>query len=358
MNPALKPILVTGGAGFIGSALVRYLASVGENLVIVDALTYAGNLDSISAVMNTQAIAFEKVDIANANRISQVFEKHQPRAVIHLAAESHVDRSIEGPAVFIRTNVLGTFCMLQTAQLYWQGLSDTSRKAFRFIHVSTDEVFGTLGKEGTFHDQTPYNPRSPYSASKASSDHLARAWQHTYGLPVIVTNCSNNYGPYQFPEKLIPLMILTALRNEPLPVYGDGTNVRDWIYVDDHIAGLVAALQHGIPGGTYLFGGDAERRNIDVVHTLCGILDELRPKHAPHDRLITFVRDRPGHDYRYAIEAITAKRELGWKPKYTFEKGLRQTIKWYLNNTSWADRVQSGAYIRERLGLRGIDKPV
>jgi dTDP-glucose 4,6-dehydratase len=273
---------------------------------------------------------------------------------MHLAAESHVDRSIDGPDAFIRTNVLGTFQLLQAARRHWLALADAERDAFRFVHVSTDEVFGALGDDGRFNEETPYDPRSPYSASKASSDHIARAWQHTYGLPVIVTNCSNNYGPYQFPEKLIPLMVLTALRGGALPVYGDGSNVRDWIYVDDHVEGLVAALERGAPGDTYLLGGDAERRNIDVVRAICGVLDELQPAGAPHERLITFVKDRPGHDYRYAIDARVAKAKLGWRPRHTFEQGLRETVAWYLDNAEWRERVQSGAYRGERLGLGAV----
>lgn len=354
---AVQPILISGGAGFIGSALVRRLAAEGERIVIVDALTYAGNLDSVAAAMAVSTTAFEHVDITDAPALTQVFDVYQPRAVIHLAAESHVDRSIDGPDAFVRTNVLGTFQMLQAARRHWLTLRDAERADFRFVHVSTDEVFGALGEDGKFDENTPYDPRSPYSASKASSDHIARAWMHTYGLPVIVTNCSNNYGPFQFPEKLVPLMILTALQGGPLPVYGDGSNVRDWIYVDDHVEGLVAALKRGVPGGTYLFGGDAERRNIDVVRSICRVLDELRPASAPHDRLITFVKDRPGHDFRYAIDARVAKHELGWSPQHSFEQGLRETVQWYLDNTQWRDRVKSGAYRGERLGLQGVEHP-
>lgn len=347
----VRPILVTGGAGFIGSALVRHLAARGLPLVIVDALTYAGNMDSIAGATATPTVRFEHVDVTDAAALAQVFSDTSPRAVMHLAAESHVDRSIDGPDAFIRTNVMGTFQLLQAARRHWMSLAGEDRECFRFVHVSTDEVFGTLNDEGRFDEATPYDPRSPYSASKAGSDHLARAWHHTYGLPVIVTNCSNNYGPFQFPEKLVPLMILRALRGESLPVYGDGSNIRDWIYVDDHVDGLVAALERGVPGGTYLFGGDAERRNLDVVRAICGILDELHPAGAPHGRLITFVADRPGHDFRYAIDARVAKSELSWTARHSFEEGLRRTVLWYLENAIWCDRVQSGAYRGQRLGL-------
>jgi len=349
------PILITGGAGFIGSALVRRLALSGERLVIVDALTYAGNLDSIGSAMAIPTTAFERVDIRDAEALARVFVEHQPRAVMHLAAESHVDRSIDGPDAFMETNVLGTFQLLQVARRHWLTMSDKSRRDFRFVHVSTDEVFGALGEAGKFSESSPYDPRSPYSASKASSDHIARAWHHTYGLPVIVTNCSNNYGPFQFPEKLIPLMILSALRGDALPVYGDGSNVRDWIFVEDHVEGLIAALERGVPGGTYLFGGDAERRNIEVVRAVCTVLDEMNPEGAPHNRLITFVKDRPGHDYRYAIDARVATEELGWRPRHTFERGLRETVAWYLKNSQWRDRVRSGDYRGERLGLQSSE---
>jgi dTDP-glucose 4,6-dehydratase len=355
MSQTKRPILITGGAGFIGSALVRHLAARRESIVVIDALTYAGNLDSISEALASPATAFVHADITDADAMARVFLEHRPRAVMHLAAESHVDRSIDGPDAFIRTNVLGTFQLLQAARRHWLALDGAEREIFRFVHVSTDEVFGALGNEGKFDERTPYDPRSPYSASKASSDHIARAWQHTYGLPVIVTNCSNNYGPYQFPEKLIPLMILTALQGGSLPVYGDGSNVRDWIYVEDHVEGLVAALERGVPGGTYLFGGDAERKNIDVVRALCRIMDELEPAGGPHERLITFVKDRPGHDFRYAIDARVARQQLGWKPRHSFEQGLRETVQWYLAHTEWRERVQSGAYRGERLGLQGAE---
>jgi dTDP-glucose 4,6-dehydratase len=351
-----RPILVTGGAGFIGSALVRRLVAAGERVVNVDALTYAGNLDSLGDARTAPNHTFVHADIRDAAAVRRVFAEHGPRAVLHLAAESHVDRSIDGPDAFIETNVVGTLHLLQAALAHYRALADadaTAHAAFRFVHVSTDEVFGSLADDGVrFDETTSYDPRSPYSASKAGSDHLARAWRHTYGLPVLVTNCSNNYGPYQFPEKLIPLMILSALDGRPLPVYGAGANVRDWIYVEDHVDGLLAALARGEAGGTYLFGGDAERRNIDVVRAVCALLDELRPDPAgPYARLMTFVADRPGHDFRYAIDSAHARTALGWAPRHGFDDGLRATVQWYLENPEWCDRVRSGAYRGERLGL-------
>jgi dTDP-glucose 4,6-dehydratase len=340
----MSTILVTGGAGFIGSALVRRLVAAGADVVNVDALTYAGNADSLAEALSAPNHHLEHADIRDADALRRIFHRYHPRAVLHLAAESHVDRSIDGPDAFVQTNVVGTMNLLQAAR---RGGVD------RFIHVSTDEVFGSLEDDDTkFVETTSYDPRSPYSASKAASDHLARAWHHTYGLPVIVTNCSNNYGPYQFPEKLVPLVILAALRGDALPVYGDGSNVRDWIYVEDHVDGLLAALERGEPGSTYLFGGDAERRNIDVVRTICRLLDEQRPDSAgPYDRLITFVEDRPGHDRRYAIDSTAARERLGWSPRHGFEDGLQATVRWYLENAGWWTRVQSGAYRGERLGL-------
>jgi len=347
-----QPILVTGGAGFIGSAVVRRLAAAGEPVVNVDSLTYAGNLESIAAAAALPSHHFEHADITDVHALARVFVRHRPRAVLHLAAESHVDRSIDAPDAFIQTNLVGTFHLLQEARRHYESLPPAERAEFRFVHVSTDEVFGSLGGEGAFDETTPYAPRSPYSASKAGSDHLARAWAHTFGLPVIVTNCSNNYGPYQFPEKLIPLMILTALRGEPLPVYGDGSNVRDWIFVDDHVDGLLAALERGEPGATYLFGGNAERRNIEVVRTLCALLDELAPDpRGSYARLITFVKDRPGHDFRYAIATTHTSKALRWAPRHSFESGLRETVAWFLTHRDWVERVQSGAYRGERLGL-------
>ncbi|HYC49749.1 MAG TPA: dTDP-glucose 4,6-dehydratase [Gemmatimonadaceae bacterium] len=340
------PILVTGGAGFIGSALVRRLVADGRDVVTLDALTYAGDLKAIEGAMGAPNHSFEKVDIRDAAAVSRVFQQHRPRAVMHLAAESHVDRSIDTPDTFVETNVIGTLHLLQAAR---------EVQVERFIHVSTDEVFGSLSPtDPPFNERTPYQPRSPYAASKAASDHLARAWEHTYGLPVMVTNCTNNYGPYQFPEKLIPLMIMRGLRGEPLPVYGDGSNVRDWIYVEDHIEGLIAALDRGRAGETYGFGGGAERRNIDLVRTLCALLDELAPSpDGPHERLITMVKDRPGHDFRYALDFASTRAALRWAPRNTFEDGLRRTVRWYLarhgvNASGW-----QGSYRQERLGLAG-----
>lgn len=347
-------VLVTGGAGFIGSAVVRHMITATPHEVVnVDKLTYAGNLDSLAEIADERRYAFERVDICDGEALYRVFQEHAPDAVLHLAAESHVDRSIDGPAEFIRTNVLGTFTLLQAARRYWQDLHPRARDTFRFVHVSTDEVFGSLGAHGRFSCDTAYHPNSPYSASKAGSDHLARAWQHTYGVPVIVTNCSNNYGPFQFPEKLIPLMILNGLEGKALPVYGKGENVRDWLFVDDHTDGLLRAVERGRPGQTYLFGGDSERRNIDVVLEICRLLDELAPDTAigPRERLIEFVPDRPGHDLRYAIDATTSKTELGWRPRQTFESGLRCTVQWFLENPEWWQRVRSGAYRGQRLGL-------
>jgi dTDP-glucose 4,6-dehydratase len=347
-----SPILVTGGAGFIGSAVARRLAGSGRAVVVADKLTYAGNLDSLAPVANAPAFVFERVDICDALALRAVFERYHPAAVIHMAAESHVDRSIEGPAAFVQTNVVGTFTLLEAARDYHARLQGAARDAFQLLHVSTDEVFGPLGDEGRFSETTPYDPRSPYAASKAGSDHLARAWHHTYGLPVLVSNCSNNYGPYQFPEKLIPLMILNALEGKPLPVYGDGRHVRDWLHVEDHVDALLAVLERGRAGRTYLIGGHGERRNIDVVRMIADLVDELGPPfERPRAELIEPVPDRPGHDYRYAIDATRIEDELGWHPRFTFEEGLRSTVSWYLENRAWCERVQSGVYQRERLGL-------
>ncbi len=345
-------LLVTGGAGFIGSAVVRHLVrETGYRVVNVDALTYAGNLESLAEIEADPRYVFEGVDVCDAAEVARLFAAYRPAGVIHLAAESHVDRSIDGPAAFVRTNLVGTFTLLDAARVYWNGLDEGERDAFRFLHVSTDEVYGTLGDDGLFTEETPYDPSSPYSASKAGSDHLARAWHRTYGLPVVVTNCSNNYGPYQFPEKLIPVVILKALAGEPIPVYGRGENVRDWLFVDDHARALLAVLERGRPGETYNVGGRSERQNIDVVRTICALMDELHPEGAPHADLIAFVADRPGHDWRYAIDASKIERELGWTPRETFETGLRKTVRWYLENRTWWERVLSGAYRMERLGV-------
>ncbi|PZO01419.1 MAG: dTDP-glucose 4,6-dehydratase [Hyphomicrobiales bacterium] len=344
--------LVTGGAGFIGSAVVRKL--VGEtphSVCVVDKLTYAGNLASLAPVSNSNRYRFEKADIGDAEAMRAIFAEVDPDIVMHLAAESHVDRSIDGPAAFIDTNIVGTFALLQEALRHWRGLDSDRKAAFRFHHISTDEVFGSLGAEGFFREDTAYQPNSPYSASKAASDHLVRAWHHTYGLPTVMTNCSNNYGPYHFPEKLIPLMIINALEGKPLPVYGNGMNVRDWLYVDDHADALLTVASRGVAGETYNIGGHNEMANIDVVKGICALLDELRPDPAGlHERLITYVTDRPGHDARYAIDAGKIGRELGWTPKETFDTGLRRTVEWYLAHPDWWSDIRSGVYRGERLG--------
>jgi len=341
----MKKILITGGAGFIGSAVIRQIIAETQHSVInVDKLTYAGNLQSLASVADNPRYRFEHVDICDAAEVARLFREHQPDAVMHLAAESHVDRSITGPADFIQTNIVGTYTLLEAARAYWSGLDAERKSAFRFHHISTDEVYGSLGETGFFTEDTPYQPNSPYSASKASSDHLVRAWHHTYGLPVVTTNCSNNYGPYHFPEKLIPLIILNACNGKPLPIYGKGDNIRDWLYVDDHARALRLVLEKGQLGETYNIGGWNEKTNLEVVHTICAILDELRPQGAPHAALITYVQDRPGHDRRYAIDASKIARELGWKPLETFETGLRKTVQWYLANTAWTDAVISGEY--------------
>ena len=350
-------LLVTGGAGFIGSAVVRMLVGQRNARVVnVDKLTYAGNRDSLEVVADSPNYVFERVDICDGDEVRRVFDEHRPAAVVHLAAESHVDRSIDAPGAFVDTNVVGTYTLLRESLRYWKGLEPDLRDRFRFLHVSTDEVFGSLGASGKFDENTPYRPNSPYSASKAASDHLVRAWHHTYGLPTVTSNCSNNYGPYQFPEKLIPLTILNALEGKPLPVYGRGENVRDWLYVDDHAEALIAILERGRPGETYCVGGRNERRNIDVVRSICALLDELAPDDAigPRERLIEFVPDRPGHDLRYAIDASKVAREVGWTPVETFETGLRKTVAWYLQNRGWWERVRSGSYRGERLGLGAL----
>ena len=351
-------LIVTGGAGFIGSAVIRYLLDelpgTDEFTIInVDKLTYAGNLESLPATAGDPRYHFEPADICDAGAMRRIFSSYRPDAIMHLAAESHVDRSIDGPGAFMQTNIMGTYTLLETAREYWQELSDEARGRFRFHHVSTDEVYGSLGDTGLFTETMPYEPNSPYSASKASSDHLVRAWHHTYGLPVVTTNCSNNYGPYQFPEKLIPLMILNALAGKALPVYGSGRNIRDWLYVEDHARALHLVLRQGRLGETYNIGGHNEKTNLEVVHELCAILDELLPDspHKPHKHLITFVADRPGHDMRYAIDAGKIARELGWEPRETFTTGLRKTVQWYLGNRDWWQRVQDGSYRGERLGL-------
>jgi len=345
-------ILITGGAGFIGSALVRHLVAHTQHAVInVDKLTYASSVEALEGAARDPRHVLERTDIADSAAMQRIFAEHRPDAVMHLAAESHVDRSIEGPAEFIQTNIVGTFRLLEAALHYYQGLAGEQRAQFRFHHISTDEVYGTLGATGCFTEETPYAPNSPYSASKAGSDHLVRAWHHTYGLPVVVTNCSNNYGPYQFPEKLIPLMILNALEGKPLPVYGKGENVRDWLFVEDHVRALLLVLEGGRIGEEYNIGGNNEKKNIEVVRELCTLLDELAPARHPHEKLITYVQDRPGHDARYAIDAGKIRRELGWTPAESFATGLRKTVQWYLQNRAWCELIQSRGYRRERLGL-------
>jgi dTDP-glucose 4,6-dehydratase len=341
----MRKILITGGAGFIGSAVIRQLITETDATVInVDKLTYAGNLQSLMSVADNPRYCFEHVDICDAAKVTSLFLEHQPDAVMHLAAESHVDRSITGPAAFIETNIIGTYTLLNSAREYWSELCTERKNTFRFHHISTDEVYGSLGETGFFTENTAYQPNSPYSASKASSDHLVRAWHHTYGLPVVTTNCSNNYGPYHFPEKLIPLIILNACKGKPLPIYGKGDNIRDWLYVDDHARALRLVLERGRVGETYNIGGWNEKTNLEVVHAICAILDELRPQGEPYASLVTYIQDRPGHDHRYAIDASKIAHELGWKPLETFETGLRKTVQWYLTNTDWVDAVISGEY--------------
>jgi dTDP-glucose 4,6-dehydratase len=347
-------ILVTGGAGFIGSALVRHLIANSEHHILnIDALTYAGNLSSLAPVAQSNRYRFEQADVTNQTRISEIIHDYQPDIITHLAAESHVDRSIDGPGAFIQTNLVGTFAMLNATLAYWRSLSVNGQETFRFHHISTDEVFGALGSEGYFTETTAYDPRSPYSASKAGSDHLVSAWHHTYGLPTLVTNCSNNYGPYHFPEKLIPLIIIKCLNGEKLPVYGKGDNIRDWLFVDDHVRALQAVFERGSVGESYMIGGRSERTNLDVVHTICDTLDRIRPRsdgHSYRDQ-IHFVTDRPGHDFRYAIDASKLEKDLGWKPQESFESGMDKTILWYLENQGWWKNILSGAYRGERLGI-------
>lgn len=349
----MKTLLVTGGAGFIGGNFVLdTLAAGGCRVVNLDALTYAGNLDTLASVADRADYAFVHGDIGDAGLVRRVLAEHRPDAIVNFAAESHVDRSIDGPAAFVRTNVVGTLTLLECALAHWRALAPESQAAFRFLHVSTDEVYGSLGADGRFSEESPYRPNSPYSASKAASDHLVRAFHHTYGLPTLTTNCSNNYGPFQFPEKLIPLMIQKALAGEPLPVYGDGRNVRDWLYVGDHVTAIRRVLEAGRVGEVYNVGGDAERENIHVVRTICALLDERRPLADGRRResLIAYVKDRPGHDRRYAIDATKLETELGWTRSESFESGLARTVDWYLDNQPWVQRVLDGSYRMERLG--------
>ena len=343
-------ILVTGGAGFIGSAVVRQAVRAGHSLVNLDALTYAANLENVRPVANSPLYQFEHADIRDRATLDRIFEAHAPDAVMHLAAESHVDRSIDGPGDFVDTNITGTFNLLEAARAHW--VRQGRPEAFRFHHISTDEVYGTLGPTGQFTEDTPYAPNSPYSASKAASDHLVRSWHETYGLPVLVTNCSNNYGPYHFPEKLIPVVILKALAGEPIPVYGAGENVRDWLYVEDHADALLTVLTRGAVGRTYNIGGENERRNIDLVRTICAILDEKRPKATAYADQITFVTDRPGHDLRYAIDPTRIRTELGWRPSVTVEEGLARTVQWYLDNDAWWRPLQNRRGVGTRLGVK------
>lgn len=349
-------ILITGGAGFIGSAVVRYIINSTQDEVLnIDKLTYAGNLESLQSVQDSSRYSFQQIDICDRLAVEEAFQAFKPDLVMHLAAESHVDRSIDGPAEFIHTNIVGTYTLLEVARQYWNSLEEHKKRQFKFHHISTDEVYGDLeNTTDLFTETTPYAPSSPYSASKASSDHLVRAWNRTYGLPVVITNCSNNYGPYHFPEKLIPLVILNALEGKPLPIYGKGDQIRDWLYVEDHARALYKVVTEGEIGETYNIGGHNEKQNIEVVKTICQILDDLQPQAngQPYETLITFVADRPGHDLRYAIDASKIQRELGWQPEETFDSGIRKTVQWYLDNLEWCRRVQDGSYQRERLGVQ------
>ena len=347
-------LLVTGGAGFIGSAVVRQAVAAGHAVVNVDVLAYSANLANVASVEASPLYAFEQADICDADRLDAIFETHRPDAVMHLAAESHVDRSIDGPMAFVRTNLLGTAALLEASRKYLKAHPDKAA-AFRFHHVSTDEVFGALGETGSFNEETPYDPNSPYSATKAGSDMLVRAWGETFKLPVVLTNCSNNYGPYQFPEKLIPVVVLNALAGRPIPVYGAGANVRDWLHVEDHAAALLLVLQKGAQGETYCIGGNAERSNLQLVHAICDTLDGLFPAKAPHRDLITFVTDRPAHDFRYAIDASKIERELGWAPSYRLETGLAETVRWYVENEPWWQGIRQRGFSGERLGLSNTD---
>ncbi len=346
-------ILVTGGAGFIGSAVIRHIINhTSDEVINLDKLTYAGNLDSLEEVKQSPRYTFIQGDICDRSAIDEILNTHQPDCIMHLAAESHVDRSIDGPAVFIESNIVGTYTLLDASLSYWKALPKGKQDTFRFHHISTDEVFGSLGATGMFTEDTPYDPRSPYSASKASSDHLVRAWSETYGLPVVLTNCSNNYGPYHFPEKLIPLVILNALEGKALPIYGDGSQIRDWLYVEDHARALIKVVLEGKVGDTYNIGGHNEKRNLEVVETICEILDDIRPKDGSYKDQITFVADRPGHDQRYAIDADKIKNDLGWVPAESFESGIRKTVEWYLANSDWCEAVTKNKYDRQRIGLK------
>ena len=344
-------ILITGGAGFIGSAVVRRAIADGLKVVNVDALTYSANLDNVAGVADSPNYTFEQADICDTSAMKAIFARHQPDAVMHLAAESHNDRAIEGPLDFVRANVMGTAVLLEAARAHWNGLPEDGKAAFRFHHVSTDEVFGALGEDGEFSETTPYDPNSPYSSSKAAADHLVRAWGRTYGLPVVLTNCSNNYGPYQFPEKLIPTVISRALEGKTIPVYGDGRQVRDWLHVDDHAEALLLVLNKGRLGETYCVGGDGTKRNIELIKILCGHLDKLAPANTPHAEKIEFVKDRPGHDFRYAIDASKLRDELGWTPKRALEEGLEDTVRWYVENWDWVEGIRQRGFHSERLGL-------
>ena len=346
-------ILVTGGAGFIGSAVVRMALDRGLSVVNFDKLTYAANLDNLKGWDDRPGYAFVEGDICNRDHVAGALARHRPDAVMHLAAESHVDRSIDGPGAFIETNIVGTFTLLNEARRYYEALAGSAQDRFRFHHVSTDEVYGSLGPDGLFTEETPYRPNSPYSASKASSDFLVRAWRETFHLPTVTSNCSNNYGPYQFPEKLIPVVVLAALEGRPIPVYGKGENIRDWLYVDDHADALLTILEKGALGETYNVGGENERRNIDLVMTICSLMDELAPREEPHAELIAYVKDRPGHDLRYAIDASKIRRELGWRPATSVEEGLAKTVRWYLDNRWWWEAIRQRGHSADRIGLGG-----